>query len=159
MARSLLEGGCRVIGLAPRSSRLRELEGVPGVMDVLCGEQIQDGRLRELVERAGGPLAVCADDLELMADDVRVSDALRGILRTGRDRGHALVAAGAASDLGGFRGLAYDVRKSRTGLLLSPEGGDLFAIRLPKTALGAGPPGRGLLVVDGRHTAVQVLLR
>jgi S-DNA-T family DNA segregation ATPase FtsK/SpoIIIE len=159
MAWSLLEGGSRIVGAAPRPSPLRELAGAPGVVDVLHGEQLRDGRLRELVSGVEGPLAVCVDDVELLLDDVRMSEALREILRTGRDRGHALVAAGTASDLGGFRGLAYDVRKSRTGLLLSPEGGDLFSMRLPKTALGAGPPGRGLLIVDGRQTPVQVVLR
>jgi S-DNA-T family DNA segregation ATPase FtsK/SpoIIIE len=158
MAASLLEGGSRVLAVTPRRSPLRDLEGRPGVAGVLAGGAIQDSALHELVEAAEGPLAVCVDDVELIGDNPKVSDALQAILRQARDRGHALVVAGTTSELGGFRGLAYEVRKSRTGLLLWPESGELLGMRLPKTAHAGGPAGRGLLVVDGGYTMTQVVL-
>ena len=75
-----------------------------------------------------------------------------------RDR--ALVLAGTTTDLqAGFRGVVAEARKGRTGLLLSPEGaldGDLLGVRLPRSLAVPGPRGRGVLVVRGALTAVQV---
>jgi S-DNA-T family DNA segregation ATPase FtsK/SpoIIIE len=69
-----------------------------------------------------------------------------------------VVVAGTVEDLqSAFRGLAADVRRGRTGLLLGPVApldGDLLAIG-PVRAAG-GPPGRGVLAVGGTATAVQV---
>ena len=53
-----------------------------------------------------------------------------------------------------------DVRRSRSGLLLSPQSqgdGDLLGVRLPRNMV-AGPLGRGLLVVNGAVTPVQAAL-
>jgi S-DNA-T family DNA segregation ATPase FtsK/SpoIIIE len=56
-----------------------------------------------------------------------------------------------------YRGFLVEARKSRTGLLLSPQGaseGDLFNVRLPRDAAG-GPTGRGLLIRGGGITQIQ----
>jgi S-DNA-T family DNA segregation ATPase FtsK/SpoIIIE len=56
-----------------------------------------------------------------------------------------------------FRGLLAALRRSRTGLLLSPRSaadGEAFGLRVG--AIDAVPPGRGLLVHAGRAIAVQV---
>jgi S-DNA-T family DNA segregation ATPase FtsK/SpoIIIE len=51
------------------------------------------------------------------------------------------------------------VRKSRSGLLLCPStpgDGDLLGARLPRTAVFAGPPGRGVLIAEWELQIVQV---
>jgi S-DNA-T family DNA segregation ATPase FtsK/SpoIIIE len=52
------------------------------------------------------------------------------------------------------------VRRSRSGLLISPQSsndGDLLGVRLPRN-MAAGPPGRGLLALNGTVAGVQVAL-
>jgi S-DNA-T family DNA segregation ATPase FtsK/SpoIIIE len=53
------------------------------------------------------------------------------------------------------------LKKSRSGLLLAPQtpsDGDLFGIRLPRSAVGGpAPAGRGLLVRTGTFLPVQVV--
>ena len=61
--------------------------------------------------------------------------------------------------LGGYRGAVVELRRARSGLLLSPESpldGELLGTRLARTALHAPHPGRGLLVQDAVVTPVQV---
>ena len=73
-----------------------------------------------------------------------------------------MVVGGTTTDLAaGFRGFVPEVRKTRAGLLLcpgSPADGELLGVRLPRTALFPGPPGRGLLLLDGTQLLVQVPL-
>ena len=68
--------------------------------------------------------------------------------------------AGTTEELAGvYRGFAADARKSRLGLLLTPASsldGELLSVKLPRSTGGSYPPGRGLLVVRGEWTAVQV---
>ena len=84
-------------------------------------------------------------------------------MRSARDTGSVVVAAGTTDDLvAGFRGFVVDLRRARTGLLLDPRGpgdGDLLDVRLPRAASSlAVPPGRGLLCVRGRTEPVQVAI-
>jgi DNA segregation ATPase FtsK/SpoIIIE, S-DNA-T family len=58
-----------------------------------------------------------------------------------------------------YTGILSELRPRRTGLLLGalgPGDGEGFGLRLPPRP--AGPPGRGLLVVRGQATSVQVAL-
>jgi S-DNA-T family DNA segregation ATPase FtsK/SpoIIIE len=58
---------------------------------------------------------------------------------------------------GQFRGLTVEARRGRTGLLLGalgPADGDLLGVRAPRA--DGSVTGRGLLVVRGRTTPVQV---
>ncbi|MEV7803927.1 FtsK/SpoIIIE domain-containing protein [Microbispora sp. NPDC088329] len=170
-ARSLLDRGTPVLVVTPRRSPLRDLAGTPGVLAVLDGNarSVSGGGTDDFGGLPGAldPLALVAgheryvvavDDAELISPDSALGLALDEILRTGRDGEHGLLVAGATGDLAtAYRGFAAEARKGRTGLLLnvqSPADGDLFAVRLPRGAVG-GPPGRGLLVVSGTATPIQ----
>ncbi|GAB3886265.1 hypothetical protein GCM10027612_23060 [Microbispora bryophytorum subsp. camponoti] len=170
-ARSLLDRGTPVLVVTPRRSPLRDLAGAPGVLAVLDGNarSVTGGGADDFGGLPGAldPLALVAgheryvvavDDAELISPDSALGLALDEILRTGRDGEHGLLVAGATGDLAtAYRGFAAEARKGRTGLLLnvqSPADGDLFAVRLPRGAVG-GPPGRGLLVVSGAATPIQ----
>ena len=104
---------------------------------------------------------VLADDAETLHDtpvEAPLLDLLRADARSGPLGASALVLAGSTTELAGrFRGVTVEARRSRTGVLLSPASavdGDLFGIRVPPG--GRRIPGRGLLVVRGRVTPVQV---
>jgi DNA segregation ATPase FtsK/SpoIIIE, S-DNA-T family len=161
MAVSVLATGGQVVLVAPRPSPLRRLAGRSGVLAVLTGGVGNDARLQLEVTAAAaiGPLVVLVDDAELVVDSA-LGAVLGDYLSSCRDGGSALVLAGSTTDLqAGFRGVAAEARKGRTGLLLSPEGaldGDLLGVRLPRSLVAPGPRGRGVLVVRGALTAVQV---
>ena len=138
-----------VVAVALRPSPLRGLPGCltsddPQVIEAALG----DGRA-----------ALLLDDVELLSDGPCAS-LLDRVVREARDRGTCVVAAGTTPALlTGFRGVVVELRRARSGLLLSPESpadGDLLGVRLARSALGAAHPGRGLLVQDGSVTPVQV---
>jgi len=148
-----------VLLLAPRRSPLRDLAGRPGVLGVLGADATED----ELLEAIGDEhrYAVVVDDAELL-EETDLDDALRDVLRTARDGEHAVVIGGTTEDLGrGYRGFLAEARRSRSGVLLaarSPDDGELFGLRLPRNAALSGPTGRGLLVITGTATPIQVAL-
>ena len=140
-----------VVPIAPRPSPLRELAG--------CLTDLAD--VGALQDRLGaGPVAVVVDDAELVVDSP-LAGVLEALVRTARDSGSVVIAAGTTDVLvTGYRGFVVDLRRLRHGLLLSPQSpadGDLLGIR---TARGSGPtiPGRGLLVDRAGVTPVQVAL-
>ncbi|SDN91627.1 FtsK/SpoIIIE domain-containing protein [Actinacidiphila guanduensis] len=154
---SLTRRGTPVVLVTPRRSPLREWAGEPGVLGLL-GADASPEELKELTDRAGDtPYAVVIDDGELLYD-TPLDTALEEVVRSGMDGEHALIAAGSADSMGSqYRGFLVEARKSRTGLLLSPQGaseGDLFNVRLPRDAAG-GPTGRGLLIRGGGITQIQ----
>ncbi|MFD9356744.1 FtsK/SpoIIIE domain-containing protein [Streptomyces sp. NPDC060031] len=160
-AESLLAAGTPLILITPRRSPVRELEGRPGILGVLNAESREDD-LADLVEKAEGrPYAVIADDAELLYD-TRLDEALEALLRKGADGGIGLLAGGTTDSLGSqYRGFVTAARKSRNGLLLSPQStqdGELFGIRLPSNT-GGGPAGSGLLVTGGTFKPVQGVMR
>ncbi len=80
----------------------------------------------------------------------------------GGTRGTLVFVAGTTDELvTGYRGFVVDVRKGRTGLLLSPQSaadGDLLGVRLSRATGGPVVPGRGLLAVRGSVEPLQVAL-
>ena len=74
----------------------------------------------------------------------------------------AIVLAGQLDDLRGvMKGLVIEAKRSKTGLLLSPESGldgELVGARIPRGLLGRTPAGRGLACFDGEVVVVQVPL-
>jgi S-DNA-T family DNA segregation ATPase FtsK/SpoIIIE len=73
-------------------------------------------------------------------------DVVKGVAGPGR----ALVLAGNADSIcTGLSGWQVEAKRSRQGLLLSPQGstdGDLIGVRLPRSVIGQPvQPGRGLL--------------
>jgi len=103
---------------------------------------------------------VLVDDAELLLD-TPMGERLAELVRAARDADQAVVAAGTTDDLNSqYRGFVVDIRRSRSGLLLSPQSpsdGDLLGVRLPRN-MAAGPVGRGLLVRSGAVMPVQVAL-
>jgi hypothetical protein len=142
-----------VVLVTPRRSPLREL-AVPGVLGVVGGDDDAEllAKLLDGVERH----VVLVDDAELLLDTA-LDDLLGRLARAARDADQAVVAAGTTADLSSqYRGFVVDLRRSRSGLLLSPQSqgdGDLLGVRLPRN-MAAGPLGRGLLVVNGAVTRV-----
>jgi S-DNA-T family DNA segregation ATPase FtsK/SpoIIIE len=153
-AESLISQGTPVIAIAPRRSPLKSLRTALAILDA------DATNLRELVAELHH-YVVLVDDAELIEPDGPLGSALEEILRSGRDGDHALLLAGATTDLTvAYRGFAAETRKSRTGVLLSVQSqadGDLFTIRLPRGTVG-GPPGRGLLVTTGNVSPIQAAL-
>ncbi|GAA2635076.1 FtsK/SpoIIIE domain-containing protein [Streptomyces axinellae] len=159
-ARSLLRAGVPLVAVTPKRSPLRELAGAPGVLGVLQDTSAAE-ELREAQARAtGGRYAVVIDDAELVYD-TPLDAALESAVRTGVDGDHAVLAAGNSDTLSAqYRGFVKEARRSRSGLLLSPQSntdGELLSVRLPRTN-GAGTPGRGLLVLSGEMTPVQAVI-
>ncbi|MFG1809008.1 FtsK/SpoIIIE domain-containing protein [Streptomyces sp. NPDC049040] len=158
-ARSITGNGVPVVLVTPRRSPLRDLAGEPGVLGMLGADAGQDD-LKELTAKAaGGPYVVVVDDGELIYD-TPLDAALEGVVKSGLDGDHALIAAGSADQMGSqYRGFLVEARRSRNGLLLAPQGateGDLFNVRLPRD-VGGGPTGRGLLVRGGELVQIQAV--
>ena len=138
-----------VVAVAPRPSPLR---GLPGC---LTGDDV--AALRTQV--GAGRVLLLLDDAELLVDGP-LGPVLEDLVRHGRDRGTVVVAAGRTSALAaGFRGAVVELRRTGCGLLLcpqSPADGQLFDLRLPRSAASALHPGRGLLVRGGQISPLQV---
>ncbi len=153
VAAGLARSGLRVVAVAPRPSPLRALPGCVTSRDASAELQAQvgDGRCLLLV-----------DDAELLVDS-GLSHVLEKAVREARDAGTVVVAAGTTEELvTGYRGFVVDLRKARTGLLLSPQSagdGDLLGVRLSRTTGGEVVPGRGLLVRRGRVEPLQLAQR
>jgi DNA segregation ATPase FtsK/SpoIIIE, S-DNA-T family len=159
LAESLLAAGTAVIGLAPRESPLRRLEGREGVITLFKDERPDPHKLLEVLKGAAGPLAVLVDDVDAL-DGQPADELLGGVPAKARDRGWALVITGSATHLGrGTRNSTGAVRPYKCGLLLTPEDTQqamLFGARLPRSAVFDRPAGRGYLIQAGQPVLVQV---
>jgi S-DNA-T family DNA segregation ATPase FtsK/SpoIIIE len=97
---------------------------------------------------------VLVDDMTVLLDHPLEP----ALLALANDPRRSLVVAGTtAALLGSFRGLPALARTNRTGVLLCPESpgdGEVLAVRAELD--DDVPPGRGVLVVRGRQTLVQV---
>ncbi|MGI8694778.1 MAG: FtsK/SpoIIIE domain-containing protein [Geodermatophilaceae bacterium] len=150
LATGLLHAGTPVVVVAGRRSTLRSLSGVPAVISPGDGEALR-------AATAQSPAVVLADDIESLVDSP-VDAVLTSLVRD--DRGVTVVGAGRSDDLAGaFRGVGVELRRRRTGLLLTPGplDGELLGVRLPR-GLTERLPGRGYLVEHGNLTRVQVAL-
>jgi DNA segregation ATPase FtsK/SpoIIIE, S-DNA-T family len=152
-------GDLPMLIVAPRPTPVRDLAGMPGVLDVLTGDpaditaQIADAA-------ATGPLALVIDDAELISD-FTLTETLAQFARDAQDNGSVLIAAATTEDVltNRYRGWLAAARRSRSGLLLAPTShvdGEVFDLRLPRSVGSSWPPGRGLLVVRGETILVQV---
>ncbi|MFJ3722025.1 FtsK/SpoIIIE domain-containing protein [Streptomyces sp. NPDC090045] len=160
-AESLLAAGTPLVLITPRRSPLRDLEGHPGVLGGLNAESREED-LAELTEKAEGrPYVVVVDDAELLYD-TPLDEPLEALLRKGADGGLGLLTAGTTDALSSqYRGFVTAARKSRNGLLLTPQSsqdGEMFGIRLPSNT-GGGAPGSGLLASGGSFKPVQGVMR
>ncbi|CCH32632.1 FtsK/SpoIIIE domain-containing protein [Actinosynnema sp. NPDC047251] len=152
-----LDGTLPVLVLAPRPSPLRVLAGRPGI-EVVTDEKAMAARVED--HAASGPCAVVVDDGERLVD-FALTEVLESFARGVGDSGSVLITAATGADvLAGFRyrGWLCSIRRSRTGLLLTPstEDGELFELRLPRSTPGGWTPGRALFVREGGTRRVQV---
>lgn len=163
MARSYLAQGVRLVIAAPRSSPLRELDGREGVLAVFTGNDIEEDELLGAIAPATvtDPVVILIDDGELL-EDCDAEDEFKKLVQLGTERGVAIVIAGDEDEVcSGFRGWQVDLKKSKRGLLLSPQdssSGDLIGLRIPRSSVG-GPvtPGRGMLHLGtGEATTIVV---
>ncbi len=164
LTRSLLSSGTQVVLAAPRrQSPLRRLKHAPGVAGYLTGEDLTEDELRGVLDPLQGPAVLLVDDAEILRQ-CSASDLLTSVLRRSYGKQLGLVIAGDADDMcGGFSGWQVEMKKARSGLLLSPQNlsdADLIGVRLQRAAVGnAVQPGRGLLHLgDGEVRTVQVPL-
>lgn len=100
--------------------------------------------------------AILIDDLDQLTG-MPAEPALLEHLAHSRSTGAVLCASGNASDLANtFRGVAPELRRRQTGVLLQPgrHDGDVFGVRIGP--MDRPRPGRGLLVVRGVLTEMQV---
>lgn len=163
MGASALDRGWTVGLVTPRRSPLRDLADRAGVVGSLTTESTRDevtALLARLVPEGATPALLLVDDLELVGTDGPLADGIVAHLAALRDRPGLVVAAGTADELAGaYRGPAATMKKSRSGLLLSPgspNDGELLGVRLPRSAVGPANPGRGILVTAGAWQLVQV---
>ena len=162
MIATLIAGGASVVILAPRTSPLRALDGTTGVAAVLTGGDVTEEQLAPLFDDVTHRVLV-VDDGELLRD-AEAKEWLRELVRGARDRGVGVVLAGDIADVAsGFTGWQVEVRKNRSGMLLSPQtitDGDLVGARLPRSSLSTGVHvGRGLANLgDGELTLLQLPL-
>ncbi|MGH3320754.1 MAG: FtsK/SpoIIIE domain-containing protein [Streptosporangiaceae bacterium] len=156
MARSLLDQETPVAVVTPRRSPLRSLAATPGVLGVLGADDGPDALTALLSDH--DRYVVLVDDAEMLKD-APIASALEEVLRSGRDADHFLALAGTTDDLTStYRGFAVEARRSRSGLILAPQGpsdGEILGVRLPRNA-GSGPVGRGLFARAGSLLPVQV---
>ncbi|WP_028046081.1 FtsK/SpoIIIE domain-containing protein [Cellulomonas sp. URHE0023] len=159
MGTSALERGWAVGIVTPRRSPLRDLTGLAGALDLESTREEIAELLARLVPTDRSTLLL-VDDLELVGTDGPLADAIVAHLGELRDKPGLVVGAGTTDELSsGYRGPAATMKKSRSGVILAPStpnDGDLFGVRLPRSALGGGTPGRGLLVAGGAWQLVQV---
>jgi S-DNA-T family DNA segregation ATPase FtsK/SpoIIIE len=150
IARQLQSSGCRVLAIAPRASPLRGL--APCHRDREAKYDLES----QLADR---PDAIVIDDADLLVDSA-LADLLEKAVRDMRDAGTLVVAAGNTDDLlTVYRGFVTELRRSRVGILLSPQSvadGDLLGVRLSRAVGGPVQPGRGLLCAGGKTLPLQV---
>ncbi|SDT54766.1 FtsK/SpoIIIE domain-containing protein [Actinoplanes derwentensis] len=161
-AESLLAAGSGLVVLAPRKSPLRQLAGRPGVAAVIIDAEVTAGEFRRVLGAVPEPSAVIVvDDAELLMGS-EIDGDLGLFARGAQGSGWGLLVAGNAESLSlGLAGWVGQVKRNRTGMLLSPQGlsdGEIIGVRLSRGLVGQPPqPGRGLLHLgDGDIVAVQV---
>lgn len=162
IARSLLEAGTGLLVLAPRRSPLRDLAGLPGVSGVITDPDVGQGDFREALRKIPEDTGVVLiDDAELLMQS-EISPDLVALTRGAAGNGWGLVAGGNAEAMSlGLAGWIGQVKRNRTGLLLSPQSiteGELLGVRLSRGVIGQAPQlGRGYLHLgDGTLRTVQV---
>jgi S-DNA-T family DNA segregation ATPase FtsK/SpoIIIE len=142
--RAALAGMPVVVAAPARSplSRWARHNAIPSIEPSATSQSLDAERT--LTERRFAIFVI--DDAEQFTDTT-VGDRLLGMMQAD---GAAVVATARSEDLLiAFRGIAVEMGRSRTGLLLQPSvaDGDLFGIRLTRTRYQP-PPGRGLLITD-----------
>jgi S-DNA-T family DNA segregation ATPase FtsK/SpoIIIE len=156
LLRSLAAGLCRVgWPFAVVTARRGPLDDLGDLPVVACAPE-DSGALLE-ARRAFPSLAVLVDDADLLNDtpiDVLLREVTR---RVEHDRGLLACAASTSALALQFRGVAVEVGRARTGILLSPaqpSDGEVFGLR--RARVSERVPGRGLWVSGGDAVELQL---
>jgi DNA segregation ATPase FtsK/SpoIIIE, S-DNA-T family len=116
--------------------------------------------IEKMLGAISSPHLVLLDDFDVLGPDHAISDVVNRHYARLRDSGNAVVVACGLDEVGSYyRGLTAEIRKGRTGLLLSPRSsadGDVVSVRLPRSATASMPSGRGVLARPGGWSWVQV---
>ena len=166
--RALVEGLLRnlddvdLVLIAPRPTPLGSLPGWRKVhRDIRAAEDALDDLVMEIEGRTPADpwLVVVVDDVDELADgvlDERLAElAARGV----EHRVRVLAAGDRAAAHRAYGGIVRKLRAERSGLVLQPDpdmDGDLFDAQLDRRHRG-GPPGRGVLIREGRSSLLQVV--
>lgn len=157
LTRSLLDAGTPVAVVADRPG---PLDGLRDHAHVVCWARPHEpSDVASLVaaRQSHAGLAVVVDDADQMLD-TPADPVLREIARlVERDAGLVVCSATTSTVMTQYRGVAVEVARHQTGVLLGPSGpadGDLFGARVVRARDRI--PGRGLLVARGTTTPVQV---
>ena len=146
-----------VVLFVPRRSPL--LSDPPRRAKVFTGAEAVN-EIKEQLDRLKGDHVVAVDDFEVIGTDSQVGMALSEHFGRMRDTGSLMVVGGSIDDMGNvYRGLPNDLKRNRSGLILSPRSandGDALNVRLPRSASGMMPVGRGVLANPTGWTWVQV---
>jgi S-DNA-T family DNA segregation ATPase FtsK/SpoIIIE len=165
MATFALRTGWQVLVVTPRISPLRDLAGQPGVhgpFDASSDEAEVKALVDDLVA-ADAPMLALVDDVELLGPDGWLPPLHGDLVDRLRDSGSVLAAAGTPAEMGGlYRGPVVALKRSGSGLMLSPQGStdpDMFGVTMARSLLGQSlPPGGGYLMRSGRPPErVQVI--
>jgi S-DNA-T family DNA segregation ATPase FtsK/SpoIIIE len=116
--------------------------------------------LQGRLDQARGDQVIAVDDFEVIGADSPLGQLLAERFARMRDTGSTMIITGAIDDmLSVYRGLPNEMKRGRSGLLLAPRAsndGDVLNVRLPRSASGAMPVGRGVLTSPLGWTWVQV---
>ncbi len=112
------------------------------------------------LDKARGAQVIAVDDFEVIGGDSPLGQLLADRFARMRDTDSTMIVTGAIDDmLGVYRGLPNEMKRGRSGLILAPRAsndGDVLNVRLPRSASGAMPVGRGVLASPLGWTWVQV---
>jgi S-DNA-T family DNA segregation ATPase FtsK/SpoIIIE len=160
--RAALAAGVPVLGICPGDTELSaELAAIDGGAALLRTAETDEATVVERLHSLGEGALVVVDDADLLKDSP-LSGALTALVQQARGKHWRVLVAGSVAELGsGYGGWTYEARKSRQGLLLSPQtmgDGDVYSVRLVRSSLMPRVhPGRGLVVdAGGGQQLVQV---
>ena len=161
ITRSVLREGGEVVLVTPRQSPLRSLAGETGVLASHEGADLTEDLLAPWFDGQPGRRVLVIDDAELVKD-APAKSWLQGFVKRAADGGQAIVAGGLTAEFGvGFTGWQVDMKRARSGALLSPQAiteGDLLGMRLPRSSIvDRVQVGAALVHLgDGELVSVQV---
>lgn len=154
IAESLLSTGSELAVVTTRPGPLDDLRTHPATR---CWAGPEDSGALIAARQENPGLAVLVDDADTLLD-TPVEPVLREIGRLAqRDGGLLVCAANSATLATQYRGIAVEVARHQTGLLLCPQGpaeGDVLGVRVPRWRERVA--GRGLLVRQGSAIELQV---
>ena len=116
--------------------------------------------VRSHLDKLRGDHVIAVDDYEVIGTDSPLGQLLSERFAKMRDSGSLMIITGGIDDmLSVYRGLPNEMKRGRSGLVLSPRAtndGDVLNVRLPRSASGAMPVGRGVLTSPIGWTWVQI---